>query len=106
MNASSENKKHAKPGTAHPPGAADLRSRVPAMTDDALMTLQANARRLLETGSNAQRNAATDLIPVIDSELAARRAKKLAAGPARKSAAAKPRKVKKPKEDKEEAEDD
>ena len=99
MNAASDSKKSVKPGMAHPAGAADLRSRVPAMTDDALVTLHANARRLLETGSNAQRNAATDLIPVIEGELAQRRAKKLAAQPARKLAAAKPRKIKKPKDD-------
>jgi hypothetical protein len=101
----SSDKKSAKAGAVHhPAGAADLRSRVPAMTDDALNTLQTNARRLLDTGSNAQRIAATELIPVIESELAERKAKKIASQPARKaSAGAKLRKPKKPKEKEEEA---
>ena len=106
MNASSD-KKSAKTSAAPPAGAADLRSRVPAMLDDALTTLLANARRLIDTGSNAQRLAATDLIPVIEAELADRRAKKLAAQPARKARAATPkvRKPKKPKDEDEEEED-
>jgi hypothetical protein len=83
-----------------PTGAADLRSRVPAMMDDALNTLLANARRVLETGNTPQRNMATDLIPVIERELADRKAKKLAAHPPRK-AAAKPRKPKVAKAEKE-----
>ena len=98
----SSDKKGAKSGAAQPAGAADLRSRVPAMADDALSTLLANARRLIDSGSNAQRLAATDLIPVIESEQAERKAKKLASQPARKtSAAPKPHKAKKPKEEKE-----
>ena len=101
MNGSSD-KKGAKTGAALPAGAADLRSRVPAMADDALSTLLANARRLIDSGSNAQRLAATDLIPVIESEQAERKAKKLASQPARKTAAPKARKAKKPKEEKEE----
>jgi hypothetical protein len=96
-------KKYAKPA-AHPSGATDLRARVPAMTDDALATLQANARRMLDTGNAAQRNAATDLIPVIEGEIADRRAKKVAAQPARKAAAA--AKVRKAKAAKPEADDE
>src|SRR5438105_3715444 len=96
----SSDKKSAKAGAVHQPaGAADLRSRVPAMTDDALNTLQTNARRLVDSGSNAQRIAATELIPVIETELAERKARKLASQPARKTATAKPRKTKKPKEE-------
>lgn len=90
-------------GIQQPTGATDLRARVPGMTDDALATLQSNARRMLETGNNAQRNMATDLIPVIESELADRKAKKLAAHPPRKTATPKVRKVKAVKEAKEDS---
>ena len=98
MSGSSDKKSAKSGGVPQPAGAADLRSRVPAMTDEALNTLQANARRLVDTGSNAQRIAATELIPVIEAELAERKAKKLASQPTRKApAASKPRKTVKPK---------
>jgi hypothetical protein len=95
----SEKKAKAAAGLALPTGATDLRSRVPGMTDDALVTLQANARRMLEGGNAAQKTAAGDLIPVIEGELAERKAKKLASQPARKTAAPKVRKTKAPKDD-------
>ncbi len=80
-----KDKKAAKTGAPLPSGATDLRARVPTMTDDALATLQTNARRMLNAGNTAQRTAATDLLPVIETELADRKAKKLAAQPARAS---------------------
>jgi hypothetical protein len=88
--------KKAKPSIPLPTGAADLRSRVPAMADDALVTLQGNAKRMLTSGNAAQKTAAGDLLPVIETELADRKAKKLAAMPARKVGA---RKAKAPPKD-------
>ena len=79
--------KKAKPGGALLTGATDLRSRVPAMADDALATLLANAKRMLETGNVPQKTMAGDLVPVIENEIAERKAKKAAASP-RKAAAA------------------
>jgi len=86
-------------GIALPTGATDLRARVPAMADDALATLLGNARRMLASGNAAQKAAAGDLIPVIESEVAERKAKKLAAAPARKAAAKKAKAPPAPKPD-------
>ncbi len=67
----------------------DLRDRVPQMTDDALATLNANALRLKDSGSVVQRTAAIELLPVIETELADRRAFKLANPPPKKPRASK-----------------
>ncbi len=78
---------------------AGLQLQLPAMDDKALANLSANARRLESSGSAAQREAATALLPAIDAELSARRAvaaaaldaakiarrERLAAGRARKT---------------------
>jgi hypothetical protein len=55
------------------------------MADDALNSLLANARRLIDTGSKGQRAGAGDLIPVIEAELAERAAAKAAAAAAKKA---------------------
>lgn len=73
-----ETEKAAKEQTGAGPQIVDLRARVPQMTDPALATLLDNARRLLEAGSKVQRSMATELIPVIEGELAQRRAAKAA----------------------------
>ena len=72
-------------GIPLPTGATDLRSRVPAMADDALTTLQTNAKKMLASGNAAQKAMAGDLLPVIESEIADRKAKKAAAAPTRKA---------------------
>jgi hypothetical protein len=51
-----------------------LREKLPGMADDALSNLQANAVRLGGAGSAAQRASATELLPAIEAEMAARRA--------------------------------
>src|SRR5258706_14512778 len=81
---SEKSDKKAKAASTLPTGATDLRARVPTMPDDALATLLGNARRMLEGGNAAQKTAAGDLIPVIESEVAERKAKKLASMPVRK----------------------
>jgi len=60
---------------------ATLRDRVPLLSDLELASLNANAQRLKISGTNQQRAAATELLPVIEAELSDRRAKKLAAMP-------------------------
>lgn len=47
-------------------------ARLPAMSDADLATLHANASRLKESGTTAQRNAATAMLPAIEEERAKR----------------------------------
>ncbi len=73
----------------------DLVAKLPDMADAALAVLHANAERLEQTGTKAQRAAASALIPAIEAELATRRAAKLSN--ARAAAAASPKRRAKPK---------
>ena len=57
----------------------DMLDKLPAMPDDGLKTLLANAQRLETVGSPAQRASATALLPAIEAELAARKAAKQSA---------------------------
>lgn len=50
----------------------DIATKLPAMTDDALATLRANAERLENSGTPPQRTAAAALLPAIRAEVAAR----------------------------------
>lgn len=79
-----ETEKAAKEQTGAGPQIVDLRARVPQMTDSALTTLLDNARRLLEAGSKVQRATAAELIPVVEAELAERRAAKAATAATKK----------------------
>lgn len=63
--------------------ATALRDRVPSMSDADLASLNANAQRLKTAGTTQQRAAASDLLPVLEAEISARRAKKLASAPAK-----------------------
>ena len=51
-----------------------LADMIPTMTDADLTTLRANAARLVEHGASTQVMAASDILPVIDDELARRAA--------------------------------
>ena len=62
--------------------------RIPSMTDQELSRLHDNALRLKDTGAIAQRNEAERLLPLIDAELAERKARAPARAP-RKTAAPK-----------------
>jgi hypothetical protein len=84
-----ETEKAAKEQSGAGPQIVDLRGRVPAMTDDALATLFGNAQRLIESGSKRQQASAADLMPVLEAEIAARRAVKDEAAATKKAAAAK-----------------
>jgi hypothetical protein len=57
----------------------DLAAKLPQMDDAALTVLRENAERLEQTGTSAQRAAATALMPALEAELESRRAAKLAA---------------------------
>jgi hypothetical protein len=86
-------KKPIVPGPRPPAGPlviVDLHDRVPAMSDDALSTLHANALRLVQSGNERQRTSANALMPVIETELALREANKPVKKP---RAAAKKKKV-------------
>jgi hypothetical protein len=85
--------KSARTDTGAAPVIVDLRDRIPLMSDDELASLNANALRLKETGSNLQRNGASALLPAIQTELAERRAKKLANPPAKRASTAKKKKL-------------
>ena len=49
--------------------------RIPGYSDKELASLHDNVRRLAQTGSTAQRAEAERLMPLIDAELAARKAR-------------------------------
>lgn len=51
-----------------------LAEMIPAMSDADLATLRANAARLVESGDSNRVMAASDILPVIDSEVARRAA--------------------------------
>jgi hypothetical protein len=87
-------KKPIVPGPRPPAGPlviVDLHDRVPAMSDDALSTLHANALRLVQSGNERQRTSANALMPVIETELALREANKPVKKP--RAAAKKKKKV-------------
>jgi hypothetical protein len=65
----------------------DLVTKLPAMEDAALATLHENATRLEQSGNKAQQSAAAALLPALETELANRRAAKLAASRAKRAAA-------------------
>lgn len=52
---------------------------IPTLTDEALSTLLGNAQRLEQSGTPAQRTAASELLPAIREELSQRVASKRAA---------------------------
>ena len=63
-----------------------LVEKLPGMADDALGNLHANAVRLGEAGSKAQRASAADLLPALEAEIASRKvAKKERQAEARKA---------------------
>lgn len=67
-------------------------ARLPAMSDADLASLHANATRLKESGTNAQRTGATALLPALEEERA-KRPPPTRPKPVRKAKAAKPAKA-------------
>lgn len=52
-----------------------IQDLIPAMEDKDLATLRGNAHRLEASGSAKQQAAASDLLPLIDAEIATRKAR-------------------------------
>jgi hypothetical protein len=63
----------------------DLAAKLPQMEDAALAVLRANAERLEQTGTSAQKAAAAALMPALEAELESRRAAKLAAAKSKRT---------------------
>ena len=51
----------------------DLIAKLPAMSDDALVNLRSNAKRLQQSGTPAQQSDAAALLPAVEAEIGARR---------------------------------
>jgi hypothetical protein len=70
-----------------------LIERIPTLTDEEVINLLANARRLQETGDEAKQAAAAELLPALEAAAAERRSERLAAAQAKRAAARKPGKA-------------
>jgi len=70
-----------------------LIEKIPELDDDGLRNLLDNARRLHESGTAKQQEAAAELLPALEEASAARHAQKQEAAAAKRAAARKPRKA-------------
>jgi len=57
----------------------DMITKLPEMTDDALVNLRTNAKRLQLSGNPTQRTDAAALLPAVEAEIGARRLAKVQA---------------------------
>jgi hypothetical protein len=69
-----------------------LADKIPTMSDEEVVNLLANARRLSDSADEKQRTAAQELLPLLEGAAAERKARRLAAAQA-KRAAKRPKKV-------------
>ena len=69
-----------------------LADKIPTMSDEDVINLLANARRLCDAPDEKQRAAAQELLPLLEGAAAERKARRLAAAQA-KRAAKRPKKV-------------
>jgi len=69
-----------------------LADKIPTMSDEDVVNLLANARRLSDSADERQRTAALELLPLLEGAAAERKARRLAAAQA-KRAAKRPKKV-------------
>lgn len=99
-----ETEKEARAQTGAGPQITDMRTRVPGMEDSALLSLRVNATRLITEGSAKQKVAASELLPVVEAEIAARKELKKASAPAKAPRVKKPKAAKKEDADEEAAE--
>ena len=99
-----ETEKEARAQTGAGPQITDLRLRVPGMEDSALVSLRANAARLMTEGNAKQKVAAGELLPVVEAEIAARKELKKASAPPKAPRAKKAKVVKEEVEAEEAAE--
>ena len=70
-----------------------LIEKIPTLSDEEVVNLLANARRLQESGDERQQTAAAELLPALEAAAAVRRTDRLAAAPAKRTASRKPRKA-------------
>jgi hypothetical protein len=68
-----------------------LIDKIPTMSDEEVVNLLANARRLKDAGDEKQRAQAAELLPVLEGAAAERRARKLAAAQAKRAANRRPK---------------
>lgn len=69
-----------------------LIDKIPTMSDEEVVNLLANARRLSDSADEKQREAAQALLPALEEAAAERKARRLAAAQA-KRAAKRPKKI-------------
>lgn len=67
-----------------------LLEKIPYLTDEEVLNLLANARRLAESGGERQAQAAQEILPALETEAQERRAARLASAQAKRLAARKP----------------
>jgi hypothetical protein len=63
-----------------------LADKIPTMSDEDVINLLANARRLCESADERQRAAAQELLPLLEGAAAERKARRLAAAQAKRAA--------------------
>ena len=68
-----------------------LLEKLPLLTDDEVINLLANARRLSETGAERQKTAADELLPALEAAAEERRTERLARAQAKRAAARRPK---------------
>lgn len=68
----------------------DIVDKLPGMENASLEVLHANAERLQQTGTKAQKSAAAALLPALEIELESRRAAKLVETAAKRAAVKRP----------------
>jgi len=68
-----------------------LIEKIPTMSDEDVVNLLANARRLKDAGDEKQRTAAVELIPALEEAAAERRARRFASAQAKRAAARRPK---------------
>ena len=67
-----------------------LVEKIPLLSDEEVVNLLDNARRLSEAGDERQRAAAAELLPALEAAAEERRAERLARAQAKRAAARKP----------------
>jgi hypothetical protein len=68
-----------------------LIDKIPTMSDEDVVNLLTNARRLKDAGDEKQRAQAAELLPILEGAAAERRARKLAAAQAKRAANRRPK---------------
>jgi hypothetical protein len=70
-----------------------LLDKIPGMTDEEVVNLLSNARRLTEAGDAKQKAAAAELLPALEQAADERKAARLSAAAEKRALARKPRKA-------------